>query len=382
MLQARRAAIADRWYEAVARTGFSPRRAADVREALHALTDQAIAVLADESFVRSRARDIGARLAQLHYVHPDALDGTLNALATELVAGLSADQAGVLHARLAALLGAVAAGFFAESRAMILDEQDEIRRALFVTRQQAEAAEEARLLAEAAARVRTDVLNAAAHDLRLPVTSIMGYADLLRMRLERDAQPPPEWLRAQALAIYRGAVRINAMVEELLDAGRLQSGQAPDLRLGPVDVGALAQEVVRRQASGAKAADSRVVVDAAPGLVVQADQARLERVVENVLGNAIKYSPAATPVYLEARADEGGVAIIVRDHGVGIPADELPRLFTPFYRASTARGIPGIGIGLASAKSIVEQHGGRITVDSIVGQGTTVTLTLPVASDE
>ncbi len=125
------------------------------------------------------------------------------------------------------------------------------------------------------------------------------------------------------------------------------------------------------------AAEAGAVVMRSTAVTIQGDRARLERVLHNILGNAVKYSPRGAPVEVEVVAHEGWAIITVRDHGVGIPADELPRLFTQFYRASTARGIPGKGIGLAGARAIVEQHGGRIEIESAVGQGTTVTVYLP-----
>jgi len=378
LLQARRAVVAEHWYTAIARTGFAPRPAADVRAKLAAATDQAIGALLAEQFDRPQARAIGAALADLHYIHPDALGGTLDALGQGLVADLPAERLSALHPRLTALLAEVASGFYARSRSMILDEQDQIRRALFVSRRQAEAAEDARIDAETAVGVRTDVLNAAAHDLRTPVTTILGHADLLLVRLERELPPTPEWLRARREAIRKGATRIRAMVDELLDAARLQTGQSLELQLETVDVGALVRDIARPRDPGVSGGP-QIVVDAPTGLIVEGDRARLERVVDNLLGNAIKYSPAATPIHVEARGEQEGVTVTVRDQGVGIPADELPRLFTPFYRAATARGIPGVGIGLAGAKTIVEQHGGRITVDSAAGQGTTVVITLPYA---
>ena len=381
LLYARSAGIADRWYSAIARTSFTPRRAVDVRTELEALTTRAIDTLLSDSDAPDQAAEIGAALARLHYVRPAALRGTLSVLGRELLAGLPAETAVALYPRLGELLGALAAGFYERSRAMTLEEQDQIRRALFVSRQEAEAAEEARLVAEAAVRVRTDVLNAAAHDLRVPVTSISGHADLLRIRLERETLPPVEWMHARAVTIHGAAARIHAMVEELLDVAHLQAGQALELRLTPVDAGALVQNVARPRVSTTSGA-APVLVDAPPGLMVNGDRARLERVVDNLLGNAIKYSPAATPVQVEVRSHTRGVSISVRDQGVGIPADELPRIFTPFFRASTARGIAGIGIGLSGAKKIVEQHGGQIGVQSAEGQGTTVTITLPAAPTE
>jgi len=348
-----------------------------VRDELRTLTDQVITALLDEPVDRDRAWAIGASLAALHYVHPDALDGTLDVLGRRLMDGLPPDQVQALQPRLMTVLGALAAGFLTRSRAMLLDEQDHIRRALFVSRQQIEAAEEARVMAEAAVRVRTEILNATAHDLRSPVTAIIGHADLLRIRLQRDTSPTPEWMLAQAAAIRAGALRINGMVEELLDVARLQTGQELELRLEPVDVGTVVQDVVRARTSAADASAALVVVDAPAGLVVEGDRLRLERVVDNLLGNAVKYSTQGTPVTVTARSSADTATITVQDQGVGIPADELPHLFTPFFRASTSRGIAGIGIGLAGAKAIVEQHGGRITVESVVGAGTTVVIMLP-----
>jgi hypothetical protein len=96
-----------------------------------------------------------------------------------------------------------------------------------------------------------------------------------------------------------------------------------------------------------------------------------------VIGNAVKYSPGGTPVQVRVSRQEDWAVITVRDGGVGIPADELPHIFSRYYRASTSIGIKGTGIGLAGAKAIVTQHGGHIALDSIVGEGTTVVISLP-----
>ncbi len=378
LLYGRRAEIADRWYGAIARTSFTPRRAVEVRAELEALITRAIDLLLSEPAALAQASEIGVALAELHYVRPAALRGTLTVLGRELVVGLAPETVVALHPRLVELLGGLAAGYYERSRVMTLEEQDQIRRALFVSRQEAEAAEEARLVAEAAVRVRTEVLNAAAHDLRLPVTTIIGHADLLRMHLQRQTLPTVEWIAARAEAIRGAAISIRTMAEELLDVAHLQAGQTLELRLEAVDIGALVQEVARPRIDSTTGS-APVLVDAPPGLLVQGDRARLARVIDNLLGNAIKYGREGTPVQVEVRPHAQGVSVTVRDQGVGIPAGELPRLFTPFFRASTARGIPGIGIGLSGAKAIVEQHGGRISVDSVLDQGTTVTIILPAA---
>lgn len=382
MLQARRAEIADQWYEAIARTSFTPRPATDVRAALNALADRAITVLLDEDFVPQQARSIGAALADLHFIHPDALERTLEVLAAQLPAALSPRQRGALRPRLGALLGAVAAGYFAQSRAMILEEQDQILRALLVARRQADEAEQARAVAEATVRGRNDALSAAAHDLRTPLTSILGQADLMRAHLSHASLPPADWLRARVESVRSGALRMAVMVEELLDVARLQMGHALELQMETVDVGAVVREVAQAWQERAERDSVRLFVDAPAGLVVPADRIRLQRVVENIVGNAIKYSPLSTPVQVTVRRQDDTVAITVQDQGVGIPAEELPLLFTPFYRASTSQGTPGIGLGLAGAKTIVNQHGGQITIESSVGVGTMVAVTLPMAAPE
>jgi signal transduction histidine kinase len=112
-------------------------------------------------------------------------------------------------------------------------------------------------------------------------------------------------------------------------------------------------------------------------VLVCGDRARLERVLHNLIGNAVKYSPQDTRIDVDVQTREQRAAITVRDQGVGIPAEELPRIFTRFFRASTARGVKGTGIGLAGSRAIIEQHHGHITVESVVGQGTTVTVCLP-----
>ena len=127
-------------------------------------------------------------------------------------------------------------------------------------------------------------------------------------------------------------------------------------------------------------ASSAQLAPAPVGAVVMGDRVRLERVMHNVVGNTLKYCAGRTPVRVEVSQDDAWVTVTRRDHGVGIPADDVPHVFTLFYRASTARGVPGRGIGLAGARTIVEQHGGRITLQSTVGEGTTVTITLPRAA--
>jgi signal transduction histidine kinase len=186
------------------------------------------------------------------------------------------------------------------------------------------------------------------------------------------------WLDTHMAAIHGAIRRMVATVEEITDAAQLQMGHPLSLNIDLVDVGEMVNTVAHAMmdASG-PASSAPVAVDVPAQVLVTGDRARLERVVQNIIGNAIKYSPEGTPIHVAVRGDDQSVVITVRDSGVGIPVDELPHIFTHFYRASTSIGIPGTGVGLAGSKTIVEQHGGQITLDSAVGQGTIVSVQLP-----
>jgi len=233
--------------------------------------------------------------------------------------------------------------------------------------------------AEGAVQVRDDVLSAASHDLCTPLTSIMGHAELLLGRLDHDEALAPEFARLHLTALLQAARRMRAMVGEITEATHLQMGQTLALDLAPVDVGEMVQTVVQDVAeTNAACAVSPVVVRVAADVLVSGDRPRLERVVQNIVENAMKYSRDAVPVHVEVGQQDQWAVLTVRDHGVGIPTDELAHIFTPFYRASAARGITGTGLGLAGTKSVVKQHGGQISLESAVGWGTSVTVCLPL----
>jgi two-component system, OmpR family, phosphate regulon sensor histidine kinase PhoR len=154
-----------------------------------------------------------------------------------------------------------------------------------------------------------------------------------------------------------------------------------DNRNNDVDVSALVRAVAAEYSVAA--GTSRVDVHApAEAVLVCGDRARLTRVLHNLIGNAVKYSSQGTPIDMDVQTQEQRAVITVRDQGVGIPAEELPRIFTRFFRASTAAGVKGTGIGLAGSKAIIEQHHGQITIESAMGQGTTVRVYLPRSTGE
>jgi PAS domain S-box-containing protein len=240
-----------------------------------------------------------------------------------------------------------------------------------------EAQAHARAAAEQAVRERDLFLSAVSHDLRTPLTTIKGQAQLLRRRLTRA-----DWSGAAAAVeglarIEADASRMNALIEDLLDASRAQAGQAIELQREPVDLAELARGVAA--ARQAEYAPGEIQVAAPASFVIDADRARLERVVVNLLENAIKYSPERGPIRIELELAGDWATLTVRDEGIGIPASERTRIFEPFQRASNAAArFHGAGIGLAGVRQIVEQHGGAIDVESEEGAGSAFVVRLPV----
>jgi len=234
--------------------------------------------------------------------------------------------------------------------------------------------------AEASLRARDETLATISHDLRTPLTSIRGTAQLLRRRLGRGVALDSAELSERLLRIEEQSVQMAQMIDDLLDVARLQAGRPLELRREACDLAAL----VRKTASDVQRTTDRhrlrVVADDEP-MVGDLDSGRMERVVLNLLTNAVKYSPDGGEIVLAIRREPGGWAVVeVRDHGIGIPPADLPRVFERFYRASNVgEQLVGTGLGLAGAQQIVELHGGEIGAASELGSGTTLTIRLPLA---
>ncbi|HEX5501230.1 MAG TPA: GAF domain-containing sensor histidine kinase [Thermomicrobiales bacterium] len=244
------------------------------------------------------------------------------------------------------------------------------------------AVENARLYREAreAARARDAFLATVSHDLKSPLSTVKGSAQLLRLQAARDESPDLARRVAEGAGrIEATADRMAALIDELLDAAQLAAGRALELDLAPTDLVTLAAEAVA--AHGRGGAGPRVALDAPPAaLTGRWDRARLERVLDNLLGNAIKYGRDGGAVTVRVARDGAWAVLAVRDDGVGIPAADLPRVFERFHRGGNVAGrIAGTGLGLAGAREIVERHGGTIEVASSEGVGTTVTVRLPLA---
>jgi signal transduction histidine kinase len=238
----------------------------------------------------------------------------------------------------------------------------------------------ARAEAEVALHTRDQFLSIASHELRTPLTALLGYAMMLPRSIARDTGQVDKMTDR----IVRQALRLNTLIDQLLDVSRLQRGQFVVARR-PVDLVALVNEVVDEVRATLSATSSHTLELTAPRdpLVVDSDAERLEQVLHNLLSNAIKYSPQGGRVQVVVRPAATEAAIEVTDEGIGIPPDAQARLFEPFYRAPNVGGqATGFGLGLYIVREIVERHGGYIAVDSTEGRGSTFRVVLPLHAAE
>jgi len=258
--------------------------------------------------------------------------------------------------------------------------EDELRVAEAELRRQAEVLGAANAELQKLDALRGQFIATVSHELRTPLTSILGYTDLLISDGELPAQA-----RQMVAIIDRNGQRLLRLIEELLYFSRIENDATrPDL--APIDVAELVEHCRTVICPAVATAGLAMACELADGLApVLADRQQLERVLLNLLSNAVKFSPNGGTVTITARpAGTGRVTIAVSDTGIGIPSDEQDRLFTSFTRSSISEqlAIGGTGLGLAICKSIVDAHGGCITLDSAVGSGTTVTVVLPAAPSD
>lgn len=225
-----------------------------------------------------------------------------------------------------------------------------------------------------AARLKDDLLSVVSHELRTPLTSLRGFAELLLTRTLS-----PEKQQRFLTIIHDETVRLSDLITDFLDLQRMQAGRQP-YRLVQTDLVVVLRDMVSlfTPASGPHVMRLEVQ-DALPA--VHADVERLRQVLANLLSNALKFSPHGGEVIVGGRAQETQVLVWVTDHGLGIPPEAMPKLFSKFYRVEhhETRQIGGTGLGLALVKEIVEAHHGSVWVESTLGQGSTFFFTVPVA---
>jgi two-component system phosphate regulon sensor histidine kinase PhoR len=222
-------------------------------------------------------------------------------------------------------------------------------------------------------RIKSEFVSTVSHDLRSPLTAILGYVELIDR-----AGPVTEQQREFIRRVQFSVNNITSLINDLLDLGRIEAGF--DTRKEIVPLGAIISYAVEGLRNRLAEKEQDLVTEITPNLpTVLGNPIRLRQLMGNLLGNAIKYTPAKGKITVCAHAEEGQIIIQVIDNGPGIPATDQPYIFDKFYRASNIpMDVPGTGLGLAIVKSIVENHQGRIWVESVIGQGTTFTVVLPV----
>ena len=222
------------------------------------------------------------------------------------------------------------------------------------------------------------------HELRTPLTSITGYLELV---LDGDAGEIPESVARMLKVVGRNATRLRELIEDMLTLSRMDF-QSSGLKTEPVDLPQLLRMVATALEPAAQAKNVQLVSEGLDTrLAADGDAKMLEQVFANIMSNAVKFTPQDGAVRVTVgsgtNSDDGVPCAIVTvaDSGIGIPDDDLPQLFSRFYRASNAHAIQGTGLGLAIVKGMVDQHRGSVSVESTVGVGTTFTITLPLSAD-
>ena len=221
--------------------------------------------------------------------------------------------------------------------------------------------------------LRRDFVVNASHELKTPVAAVRALSETLQSALADD----PPAARRFATRIAREAERLDHLVRDLLDLSKVERGM---LAVEPVDLTGLAKEVLGSYADRAEERRIKLQQEIGPGASMRGDRAQLGLLLSNLVDNALRYTTRGT---VQVRLDicESMVTFQVADTGRGIPASELPRIFERFYRVDKARDRQsgGTGLGLAIVRHVAESHGGTVQVESELGQGSTFSVTLPIA---
>lgn len=212
------------------------------------------------------------------------------------------------------------------------------------------------------------------HELRTPITAVRLTAEALLSGAKED----PELLDMFLRNLVKESERLSLLIDDLLEIAKGESRRRK-LRVTSVDINSLIIRVSRLNSS--KAVDNQIVltIDTPANIVMNADEQQIEQVLDNILSNAIKYTPKGGKVVINAVENSDCVSISISDTGIGIPENEVPRIFERFYRVDKARSrkLGGTGLGLSIVKDVVDAHNGTITVKTKLGKGSTFTVFLP-----
>jgi two-component system, cell cycle sensor histidine kinase PleC len=238
-------------------------------------------------------------------------------------------------------------------------------------------AEEKRREAETANAAKTAFLANMSHELRTPLNAILGFSDIIAQRATGSSERDAEY----AADIHASGQHLLSLINDLLDVAKIEAGKM-ELEPHPMDAARAVGDVERLLAPRIQARYQTLVTRMAPGLpLVMADERAFRQIVLNLLGNAVKFTPEGGTIAVSCRPDGQGVLLSVEDDGPGIAREKLAVVFTPFSQIDNRYGrqAGGTGLGLALVKGLIELHGGRVWIDSVLGRGTTVNVYFPLA---
>src|SRR5262249_41901327 len=228
-------------------------------------------------------------------------------------------------------------------------------------------------------RMKTEFVSQVSHELRTPLTAIKGFTDLL---LDGDAGELNDEQQEYLNIVKSNVDRLVALINDLLDISRIESGRIK-LDVTPLDVAAIVGSVVTMMRTLLDGKNQTLTAELPPDLrLARGDHDRVVQVITNPDSNAHKYTPGGGSIRISAENADGMVRIAVTDNGMGIPAEDVPKLFARFFRvdSSITRVIGGTGLGLSIVKSLVELQGGTVSVETELGRGSTFAFTLPIAA--
>jgi signal transduction histidine kinase len=236
-------------------------------------------------------------------------------------------------------------------------------------------------------KLKTQFLSMASHELRTPLTAVSGFMQIARRRMSRlgAASDIPDPWRDEARKAdetldmaNRQAKKLARLIDELLDVSRLQQGRV-EMRLAQIELADVVREVGERMRLLSQGHEIVTKIDGMAPIV--ADRDRIEQVLENLVGNAIKYSPEAGRIEMSLRVNGANAIVSVRDHGIGIAPGEVEKIFGLFYRSPDPRAdhVGGLGLGLYISREIVSRHHGRLWAERNADAGTTFHVTLPLS---
>lgn len=230
--------------------------------------------------------------------------------------------------------------------------------------------------AEEKERLKMDLVSALAHDIKNPLGIIMGYAETMADKFEGRSEQKDNLEILDR--IQESAQRIVNLVTGFLEASKAEAGKL-SVQKQPVQINSLIREVAQQQMGDLRKKNISLDIKLDESIpMILGDLAQLDRVLWNLVGNAIKFTPAGGKITLSSLQDNGYVSIAVKDTGIGIPQEELPLLFSQFRRLKGSAKIEGTGLGLFIVKTIIEAHKGTVQADSMDGQGSTFTIRVPI----